>query len=373
MKQKNNTHRLCSLDTLRGFDMLFIMGGSMVLASLVNIFPNPFFQALAEQTRHVSWNGLHLEDCIFPLFLFIAGISFPFSLAKQRENGHTESRIYIKIISRGFILVFLGVIYNGLLKFDFDNLRYASVLGRIGLAWMFGALIFMNTRATGRVLWTIGLLIGYYLLMRFWPLDRPEGVEWFDPDGTLERHLDMLYLPGQKACGGGTYDPEGLLSTIPAIGTALLGMMTGSFVKRGGALSDGPRKALLMIVAAVALLIIGLLWNELFPINKRVWTSSFVCVVGGISLMLFSLFYYVIDVKGLHGWTMFFRVIGLNSITIYMAQKFISFRNTDEAIFGGLIRLLPENLQSTAGDLGYLMLCWLFLYFLYRQKIFLKV
>lgn len=370
---KETSSRLCSLDTLRGFDMLFIMGGSMLLASLVNIFPTPFFEALAEQTRHVGWNGLHFEDCIFPLFLFIAGISFPFSLEKQREIGRSESRNYRKIISRGLILVFLGFLYNGLLQFDFGNMRYASVLGRIGLAWMFGAIIFMNTRLTGRILWTAGLLMGYYLLMRYWPLDRPEGVDWFDPDGTLERFIDMHYLPGKQICGGDTYDPEGLLSTIPAVGTALLGMMTGSFVKRGGALSDGPRKALIMAVASVVLVGIGLLWAQVFPINKRMWTSSFVCVVGGISLVLFSIFYYIVDVRGCRGWTMFFRVIGMNSITIYLAQKFISFWATEEAIFGGLIGLLPENARSTVGCLGYLLLCWLLLYILYRQKIFLKV
>lgn len=373
MKQKETTTRLYSLDTLRGFDMLFIMGGSMVLASLVNIFPTPFFEALAEQTRHVTWNGLHLEDCIFPLFLFIAGISFPFSLAKQRESGRSEGRIYRKIISRGLILVFLGFLYNGLLEFDFENMRYASVLGRIGLAWMFSALIFMNTRATGRILCTAGILLGYFLLMRLWPLERPEGVEWFDPDGTLARYVDTNYLPGRKLYGGHTYDPEGLLSTIPAIGTAMLGMITGSFVKREGALNDGSRKTLMMVAAAVVLIGIGLLWNEVFPINKRMWTSSFVCVVGGISLMLFSLFYYIVDVKGIQRWTLFFRVIGLNSITIYLAQKFISFRATDEAIFGGIIGMLPEEARSTAGNIGYLLLCWLFLYFLYRRKIFLKV
>ena len=373
MKQKEKSQRLCSLDTLRGFDMLFIMGGSMVLASLVNIFPKPFFEALAEQTKHVGWNGLHLEDCIFPLFLFIAGISFPFSLEKQRECRRSEADIYKKVISRGLMLVFLGFIYNGLLELNFERMRYASVLGRIGLAWMFAALIFMNTRSVTRIVIIVCTLVGYYLLVRYWPLERPEGVEWLEPEGTLARYIDTNFLPGRKLYGNNTYDPEGLLATIPAICTALMGMMTGSFIKRGGALNEGTRKAILMAVAAGVLIGVGLLWSRIFPINKKMWTSSFVCVVGGISLILFALFYYIVDVKGWKRWTFFFRVIGLNSITIYLAQKFISFRDTDEAIFGGLIRLLPENAQSTAGDVGYLILCWLFLYFLYRKKIFLKV
>lgn len=373
MKQPDNSSRLCSLDTLRGLDMLMIMGGSLLLASLANLIPTPFFETLAEQTRHVGWNGLHMEDCIFPLFLFIAGISFPFSLEKQRASGKPESGIYKKIVSRGLILVVLGILYNGFLQFDFENTRYASVLGRIGLAWMFGALIFMNTGTRGRVVWTIGILVVYYLLMRYWPLERPDGIGWFDPDGTLERYIDMHYLPGKQICGGDTYDPEGILSTIPAVATALLGMMTGSFVKRGGAMTDGTRKTWMMMVAAAVLLCVGLLWSEVFPINKRMWTSSFVCVVGSISLFLFSIFYYIVDVRGKRGWTLFFRVIGMNSITIYLAQKFISFWHTDGEIFGGVIKLFPENAQGTVECVGYIALCWLFLYFLYRKNIFLKV
>ncbi|MDE7442794.1 MAG: DUF5009 domain-containing protein, partial [Muribaculaceae bacterium] len=190
---------------------------------------------------------------------------------------------------------------------------------------------------------------------------------------TLECRIDQLLLPVKLICGGCTYDPEGLLSTIPAIGTALLGMLTGSFVKLGGAMSNGTRKTVIMLGTAVVLIAIGLLWNEIFPINKRMWTSSFVCTVGGISLALFSIFYYIVDVRGWRSWTLFFRVIGMNSITIYLAQKFISFWATNGAIFGGVIGLLPEEARKSAECVGYIMICWLFLYFLYRQKIFLKV
>lgn len=373
MSHKPISNRLSSLDTLRGLDMLLIMGGSTLLARLAGWFQTPFWQAIAEQTKHVGWNGLHMEDCIFPLFLFIAGISFPFSLEKQRNLGRTERQIYTKIFKRGLLLVFFGFLYNGLLQFNFDAMRYASVLGRIGLAWMFGALIFMNTRTTARVIWVAAILIGYYLVMRFWPMERPEGIDWFHPEGTLARKIDMMFLPGQLACGGGTYDPEGLLSTIPAIATALLGMLTGSFVKRGGAMTDGTRKTLMMAGAAVVLIIIGLLWNQIFPINKRMWTSSFACTVGGISLLLFAVFYYIVDVRGWNSWTLFFRVIGMNAITIYLGQRFISFWTTANTIFCGTINLLPEVARPTGESVAYIAVCWLFLYFLYRQKIFLKV
>ena len=165
--------RLQSLDALRGFDMLFIMGGAGLIAGLAQWFPCSFTQALADQMNHVDWHGLSHHDTIFPLFLFIAGISFPFSLAKQRANGKSEADIYKKIIKRGLILVLLGCIYNGLLYFNFAEQRYASVLARIGLAWMFGALIFVNTNWKTRAWITAALLIGYWLVAGFVPA--PDG------------------------------------------------------------------------------------------------------------------------------------------------------------------------------------------------------
>ena len=158
--------RLQSLDALRGFDMFFIMGGAGLLAALATWFPCGFTEALAAQMDHVEWHGLAHHDTIFPLFLFIAGISFPFSLSKQRGNGKTEAAIIRKIIRRGITLVLLGLLYNGLLgHLNFAEARYASVLARIGLAWMFGALIFMHTSWKARVWITAALLIGYWLLL----------------------------------------------------------------------------------------------------------------------------------------------------------------------------------------------------------------
>ena len=176
MDTQKQSRRLLSLDALRGFDMFFIMGGASLFVALATLCPTPFFQAIAEQMHHVEWNGLTHHDTIFPLFLFIAGISFPFSLAKQRERGKTEGEIYRKIVRRGLTLVLLGFVYNGLLHFDFEHQRYASVLGRIGLAWMFGALLFVRTRVLTRVWITAAILVGYWLLLAFigccWPLYR---------------------------------------------------------------------------------------------------------------------------------------------------------------------------------------------------------
>ena len=363
--------RLQSLDALRGFDMLFIMGAAGLIADLAQWFPCSFTQALADQMNHVEWHGLAHHDTIFPLFLFIAGISFPFSLAKQRANGKTEGDIYKKIIKRGLILVLLGCIYNGLLYFNFAEQRYASVLARIGLAWMFGALIFVNTNWKTRVWITAALLIGYWLVVGFIPAPDGGGADIFSAKGSLVGYVDRILLPGKVLYGD--IDPEGILSIFPSIGTALLGMFTGEWVKYKKEGLTENKKVLYMVIAGIIMLVVGLLWSLVFPINKKMWTSTFVLVVGAYSVLMFALFYYIIDVKNHRGWILFFTVIGLNSITIYLAQQFINFRFTTDKIFGGLVRLFPENSQAFFSSAAYITVCWLFLYFLYKKKVFLKV
>lgn len=371
MNQPQSSRRLESLDALRGFDMFFIMGGAALIASLATWFPTPFFQALAGQMHHAAWNGLTHHDTIFPLFLFIAGISFPFSLAKQRQNK-TPKQIYGKIFSRGIKLVFLGVVYNGLLHFDFDTLRYASVLGRIGLGWMFAALIFMQTNTRARIGLIATILIGYGLLLGLVSApDAPAGATPYSIEGSLAGYIDRMWLPGRLH--NGIHDPEGLLTTLPSIATALLGMLCGEWIQRRPEHLNGTHKTIGLLVTGSLLILTGWALSPLCPINKNLWTSTFVCVVGGISMLVFALFYYIIDVRGWRWWTPFFTVIGLNSITIYLAQEFISFGFTSQALFGGLIGLCPEAMQPFAAHAAYIAVCWLFLYALYRNRIFLKV
>lgn len=364
--------RLQSLDALRGFDMFFIMGGAGLLAALAQWFPCGFTEELARQMGHVEWHGLTHHDTIFPLFLFIAGIAFPLSLAKQRERGKSEGAICWKVVRRGLTLVLLGVIYNGFLSsWNFAEARYVSVLGRIGLAWMFGALIFMRTGWKPRVAITAVLLLGYYLLMRFVPAPDGGGADVFSAQGSITGYVDRILLPGTIIYGN--IDPEGLLSTLPAIATALLGMFTGEWLQLQREWLSPSKKVVWMVVAGIVMLAAGLVWNIWFPVNKKLWTSSFVLVVGAYSLLLFALFYWIIDVRGCRRWTPFFTVIGMNSIAIYLGQKFINFSFTSEKVFGGLVGLLPEIARPFFSSAAYILVCWLFLYVLYRKKIFLKV
>ena len=368
---KTESRRLYSLDALRGFGMFWIMGGESIFIGLASLTGWPVLKWWAEQLDHVPWHGFHFYDMIFPLFLFIAGISFPYSIAKRLSADKSKLLLYRHVIIRGLTLVLLGIVYNNAVRFDFGALRYGSVLGRIGLAWMFAAIIFMNTKLNWRIVWCIGLLIGYWLLLLLFPAHDPGSTDIFSREGNLASYIDRMIMPGKLYLGN--HDPEGFLSTIPAISTALLGMFTGEFL-RSSYLSEKPvRKVLYMAGAAIVLIIAGQLWNLIFPINKNLWTSSFVCYVGGLSLLLFSFFYLIIDVWNIRKWAFFFVVIGMNPITIYMAERIINFRNAAKFFFGGFITLFPESWAPMLNGIALTTVGWVFLYILYRKKIFLKI
>lgn len=369
METQNKNGRLLSLDALRGFDMLFIMGFSGLVKAVCALFPGGDESYLARTMSHAEWDGLYHHDTIFPLFLFIAGISFPFSYAKQTASGLSRCNMHTKIIRRTLILIILGVVYNGFFKMDFESLRICSVLGRIGLAWGIAAVLFLNFSTKVRACIAGAILVGYWLIICYVPAPDAGGAAALSIDGNFAGYVDRLVTPGRLYKGN--FDPEGLFSTIPAVVTAMLGMFTGEFIRN--TTLDGNKKAGYMGLAALAMLALGLLWSLVFPVNKSLWSSSFVLVVGSYSLAMFALFYYLIDVKGWQKWTLPFTVIGLNSITIYMAQKIIPFDRISGFFLNGIASKMPEQWSEVVLRLGFLLVSWLFLYFLYRKKIFLKV
>ena len=364
--------RLLSLDTFRGFDMMFIMGFAALVKAICLLFPGGEGSWLFQQMTHCAWDGLRQHDTIFPTFLFIAGISFPFSYASQLARGATKGQVYAKIFRRALILVLLGLVYNGLFELKFSTLRFPSVLARIGLAWMVAAILQINFKPRTRAVIAVVLLVGYWLLLKYIPAPDAPGADPFSREGNLVGYIDRILMPNhlyQK----GLFDPEGLLSLMPAVVTAMLGMFTGEFVRLSEDKVSGSRKTVYMLLAALVMLGIGLLWSLVFPINKALWSSTFVLVVGAYSLGLFAIFYYLIDVKGWKKGTKFFEVIGLNSIAIYMAQRILPFGSVNKFFLNGLAGLCPEPVGKVILAVGYFALCWLFLWFLYRKKIFLKV
>ncbi|MCO5292958.1 MAG: DUF5009 domain-containing protein [Chitinophagaceae bacterium] len=361
--------RLYSLDALRGFDMLMIIGLDNFFHKLAKASPTPFWTAISDQFHHPSWNGFHFYDLIFPLFLFIAGVATPYSLENRLKKGDTKGQLLKHVIQRGLILVLLGVIYNnGLQIKPLAEIRFGSVLGRIGLAYMFANIIYLYTKQKGQIIWFTILLIGYWMLLRFTSAPGfPAGD--LSMEGNFVSYFDRLFLPGKLY--ETIHDPEGILATIPAIGTGLMGILTGNFLKSGE--YSSVRKTMVLAIAGIISLVFSLIWNLDFPINKNLWTSSFVLCTGGFSLLLIALFYYIVDVRGFQKWAFPLKVIGMNSILIYLAGEFISWNYTNEALFKWLGQLVGEQYGPVVLAATIILVQWLFLYFLYRKKIFLKV
>lgn len=374
VETKAPSRRLMSLDALRGFDMFWIMGGDNIIEQLALLTGWPWLVTFSHQFEHPEWNGFALYDLIFPLFLFMAGVSMPFSFERRLERGDSKGQLYRHVIIRGLMLVLLGMIYNGLLEFDWPDTRLPSVLGRIGLAYMFAALIVLNTKVRGQVLWIVGVLVGYWALLRFVPVPG-YGAHDLAPGHTLTDWIDRLLIPGRLHVTPPNApdlrrDPEGLLATIPAIGTALFGAITGQWLKDER--RSGYAKVEAMICAGLLCIALAWLWNREFPINKNLWTSSFVLNCAGFSLLFLSVFYLVIDVWKLQGWAFPFVVIGSNSILAYMMGRFIDFKYAAAFFFEGLFRH-TGTYQPLLWVLAIVTLRWLVLYLFYKKNIFLRV
>jgi predicted acyltransferase len=372
------SERLISLDALRGFDMFWIIGGGTLFEALAKYTHWPVLNWWAVQLTHVEWQGFRFEDLIFPMFLFIAGVSTPFSIRKRLQLGHTRKQIYIHAFVRLVVLILLGFLLanGGIQGFDFNKYRYTHVLMRIGIGWFFATVIYLNTGVRGQLLWFTGLLLGHWAMLVFVPVPG-YGAGVMTPEGNFAGYVDRLLLPGQffQWYFPGILDPEGLLGHITGVAMGLLGIMTGQFLLSDNEQLTGLRKGILLAVAGIVCLGIGLAWDMVLPIIKKIWTSSFVIFAGGWSLILLSVFYIVIDVWKFKKWSFFFVVIGSNSILIYACQSgVIDLRRTSNFFFKGFINLTADpSLRAVLAAFAYLLVSWLFLYFLYRRKIFFKV
>ena len=396
----NKSARLLSLDALRGFDMFWIISGEQIFHSIANTIKDKYslsrnpsdwtiaspdnlsfieklFIGISNQLHHTPWNGFTFYDMIFPLFIFIAGVSMPMAYRNYlTENGtikkESKRHLYTGLAKRTILLLLLGMIVNGALNFNsYQDTRFASVLGRIALACFFAAIIFLNCSLKSQLMWFAGLLLGYWAIMSLVPVPG-FGAGVLTPEGNLSAYLDRILLPGKLHRT--VYDPEGLLSTIPAIGTALLGIFTGTFLNWDSRDFSPIKKTLSLFAAGIGLLALGVLWNLVFPINKNMWTSSFVLFAGGWSVLLFALFYWIIDVAGYKKWSMPFVWIGTNSILIYMAAHgLINFESTSQFLFGGIINQLDGAWQHVLLWTGVLIIQLILLKFLYSRKWFLKI
>jgi predicted acyltransferase len=361
--------RIRSLDALRGFDMFWIIGGDDLIREIGKLCHSDAATAVAVQfSGHVEWVGFRYYDMIFPLFLFLIGAVLPFSIGRRLELGDSKKAVTLKVLKRGAILIVLGLIYNGLLQFNgWDHIRFFGVLQRQSFGYMMAALLMIYTSRRTQLIVFVAILLAYWGIMVAIPVPgygHGNFTEWGNAANYIDR---LIFAPGQMYEKYG--DPEGPLSMIPAVSTALLGLFAGYWLK-----SQRPnkQKVLGMVGAGLVCILLGLAWSPVFPIIKKIWTSSYVLFAGGLSLELLALFYWLIDVRGWTRWSTFFVVIGSNAITIYMLSDIVDFGNIAGYFLNGAAKGVPDYKPAILAA-GVLAVEWLLLYALYKRKIFLRV
>ncbi|MBW8864027.1 MAG: DUF5009 domain-containing protein [Verrucomicrobia bacterium] len=452
--------RLTSLDALRGFDMFWILGADSFVYAIHEMGKNPVTKFFAEQVDHAEWAGFRFYDLIFPLFVFIMGVSTVFSLTKIIEREGRAAAVK-RVLKRGVLLFIVALIYSGGFTNPWPDMRLMGVLNRIAICYTFGGLLFIFCNVRVMMAAAVVLLLGYWALMAQVPFPdvRPvpggdavitkeagfKSVDQLNMNSTvmihgsyvqgvtLANYLDQKYLPGRKY--DGTYDPEGILSTMPALVTGLLGIFTGLFLRKqasetnmnpifagaaigffmffhswviyksglvimavfvalAGLFLAGisywlllPKKQIEankagnLIVAGMMLALLGWIWNIEFPVIKKLWTSSYVLVAGGYSAMLLGLFYWIVDVKKWQAWCQPFIWIGMNPITLYLTSNFLGglgFEKLARRLTGGPVKeFFDTHVTAGFGELvssfvGVLLFVW-FARFLYQRKIFLRL
>jgi len=377
LQTKNKSHRLLSLDALRGFNMFWIVGAERIADALSHLHI-PGAGILADQLNHAAWNGFTFYDLIYPMFIFLVGISAAFAIKRRRERGESNLKILRHIFARTIILFLLGLyLSNSGLNWHgwLTNLRWMGVLQRIALCYCGVGLLILYTQPRCQAALAGLFLIGYWVLLKFVAVPGYGAGALNIPGANFANYIDKLFLPGRLYYH--TWDVEGLLSTFPALATCLGGVFTGYWLceewKFQGKTINSKRKALILAMAGVAFAGLGLLWGLDFPINKKIWTSSYVLLSGGLSVLGMALFYWLIDIRGYKRWTFPFVVIGANSIFIYLAVNIIPFGRISQWLTGGK---LPDWFGSgPALSLAVISLViqWLMLYTMYKRKIFIRI
>lgn len=365
------SQRLLSLDALRGFDMMWIVGADALGSALSNLKGGAAVRFAARQLDHVPWSGIRFYDTIFPLFVFMVGVAIPFSLDRILAGGGRADAVR-RIARRTLLLFVLGIFYYGGLAVDPSQIRLLGVLQRIALCYGASCMLYLWLPRRGIIAAACALLLGYWALMTFVPVPG-FGAGDFAEGHNLANWIDARYLPLRK--WDGDHDPEGILSTLPAIASCLIGVLAGRLLRDPA--RSGRAKVALLALAGCGLVAAGLLWGLQFPLIKKIWTSSFVLVTGGWSMILLSAFYLVADVWNLRSWLTPFAWLGSNALTIYMISNIVDFGRLSERFAGGAVAAALNGIWPGLGGLvlavASVVLCMLLCGFLYRRRIFLRL
>jgi predicted acyltransferase len=348
--------------------MFWIVGGQPLALAIASVFLDPLPAAVTYQFEHAEWIGFTAWDLIMPLFLFVVGAAMPFSFARRLEQGHSKAELLGKILRRSAILFLLGMVVQGhLLDFKLSTLHlYCNTLQAIAAGYLIAGVLMLWVGIWSQATIAVLLLVGYWLLLKYVPFaGHPAGV--LEPDANLALWIDETILGRFR--DGTTY--TWILSSMTFASTVLLGVMAGHLLRTA---QLPVRKFYWLTGLGLALLAGGWAWSEWLglPIIKHIWTSSMVLWAAGWSFLLLALFYLLIDIAGVRAWAFPFIVIGMNAITIYVANFFIPFREIAERLVGGLAEHFGRGGPIVVEFIA-VLLAWLLLYHLYRQRIFLRI
>ncbi len=371
---EKKSERLLSLDVFRGITIL-----GMILVNNPGSWSNIY-----SPLEHAKWNGCTPTDLIFPFFLFIVGVTTTFSLSKYRHADNKGTDVIFRLIRRSLTIFLLGIFLSGFPYFDLSTIRIPGVLQRIAVVYFFVSLIFLNVRKENLVYVISALLLIYWGLMTLVPVPG-FGTPNLEPSTNLGAWLDRLLLDGHLWRSSKTWDPEGLLSTIPAMGTALIGVLTGYWLRSN---NDKITKTVWMFFYGIVLMALGYAWDFWFPINKSLWTSSYVVYTGGLALIFLAFCYWLIDVQDKKWWIKPFHIYGTNAIAVFFLSGIVArllylikvTTSNGESIslkyyiYSNLFLPIASPINASLLFAIFYILLWLFIiWLLYRKQIFIKV
>ncbi|MGI8919279.1 MAG: acyltransferase family protein [Pyrinomonadaceae bacterium] len=371
---RSATERLVSLDVFRG----------LTIAGMVLVNNPGSWSHIYWPLGHASWHGWTPTDLIFPFFLFIVGVSITLALGGRVENAVRTRGVYWKIIKRALIIFALGLFLAGFPYFNLGTIRIMGVLQRIAICYLVAALIFLKTSLRQQLIITAALLVGYWLIMTFVPAPGFNPGD-YSREGCIACFIDRKVLGSHIWSQGKIYDPEGLLSTLPAIATTLLGVISGALLRSS---RKHYEKLSLLFIAGLSCIIGGWIWNLFFPINKSLWTSSYVLFTGGLAMQFLALCYWLADMKAYRRWATPFVVFGVNAITLFVGSGLM-------ARLMGLIKVpradgtrialktwlydklflswLPPYPASLSFAIAFIFLWLGLMWILYKRNIFIKI
>ncbi len=366
--------RLLSLDVFRG----------ITIAGMILVNNPGSWSTIYPPLKHAQWHGVTPTDLIFPFFLFIVGVAITLSLSKRKARGDDQQKLILQIIRRSATLFLLGLILSGFPYFNLETIRIPGVLQRIAVVYLFASILFLKTNLKTQVYLSAAFLILYFIAMAFIPVPGV-GAANFEPTTNLAAYFDNLLLGGHLWSSTKVWDPEGILSTIPAIVSAMMGVFTGELLLTQKSREE---KTSWMFFGGVVAMFLGYVWNGWFPINKNIWTSSYVLYTGGLALLFLAFCYWLIDVQGYKKWAKPFQVYGLNAITVFFLSGIVGRLLTlikvsevagqeislKQFLYDSLFLSWLEPINaSLLWAVSYIFIWLGLMWILYAKKIFIKV